>query len=300
MTLPLGVWPAMITPLNADKSINWPGVAALTDWYIEAGVAGLFAVGQSGEMFALDDSERLALARCVVERAAGRVPVVASGTFGGPIEKQAAFIQQMAATGVQAVTVIASAIADQSESDDVWQSRLTKLLELTGDIPLSLYECPQPYHRLISPDLIAWAAQTGRFLLLKDTSRSVEAVAAKVAAAEGTPLRVFNADATGLLESLRAGAHGYCGIAANLYPDLVVWLCGHIDDERADQVQALLSAADPAIHHKYPVCAKYYRQQTGFAMLTISRVSDAVLDAYDQRVLNAIAAQMADMRALLA
>ena len=74
-------------------------------------VVGLFAVGQSGEMFALDNRERLALAQRVVDRAAGRVPVVASGTFGGPIAQQAEFIKQMADTGVQAVTVIAGVMA---------------------------------------------------------------------------------------------------------------------------------------------------------------------------------------------
>ncbi|MFN8540870.1 MAG: hypothetical protein U0232_25745 [Thermomicrobiales bacterium] len=45
-------------------------------------MAGLFAVAQSSEMFALDDAERLALAGRVVRRASGRVPVIASGTFG--------------------------------------------------------------------------------------------------------------------------------------------------------------------------------------------------------------------------
>ena len=299
MTLPQGVWPAMITPLNDDKSIHWPGVDALTDWYIEAGVAGLFAVGQSSEMFALDNEERLALAKRVVDRTAGRVPVVATGTFGGPIAQQAEFIKQMIDTGVQAVTVIASAMADQHEDDDVWQGNLEQLLSLTGDIPLSLYECPQPYHRLIPPERIGWAAQTGRFALLKDTSRSMEAVKAKVKAAQNTSLGIYNADSTGLLASLRAGASGYCGIAANLYPDLVVWLCNHVDDERADHVQAVLSTVDPVIHQKYPVCAKYYQQQAGVEMFTVSRVSDAVLDVYDRRVFDAIVAQMAHTRAWL-
>ena len=299
MTLPQGVWPAMITPLNEDKSIYWPGVDALTDWYIEAGVAGLFAVGQSSEMFALDDQERLALAKRVVDRVAGRVPVVATGTFGGPIAQQADFVKQMVDTGVQAVTIIASAMADDHENDDVWQGNLEQLLALTGDIPLSLYECPQPYHRLIPPERIGWAAQTGRFMLLKDTSRSLEAVRAKVKAAKDTPLGIYNADTTGLLASLRAGASGYCGIAANLYPELVVWLCNHADDDRAEQVHAVISTVDPVIHHKYPVCAKYYRQHTGFDMLTISRVSDAVMDDYDRRVFDAIAVQMAFTRAWL-
>ncbi|MBZ0302394.1 MAG: dihydrodipicolinate synthase family protein [Anaerolineae bacterium] len=301
VVMPDGVWPAMITPLMADRSIDWRGVDALTDWLIEAGVAGLFAVGQSGEMFKLSDEERLALARRVVERTAGRVPVVASGTFGGPIDRQANFIRQMAATGVQAVTVIISELADPEEGDDIWQERAEQLLALTGDQPLALYECPEPYHRTISPRLVNWAANTGRFLLLKETSRSLQSVKEKVAASEGTPLHVFNADATALLESLKAGARGYCGIAANFYPDLVAWLCAHYADhpEEAAQLQALFSTADPVLHLKYPVCAKYFRQKAGFDMRLDSRVSEARLDDYDRRVLDAVAVTVDHFRSAL-
>lgn len=290
-TAPAGVWPAMITPLNSDKSIDWGGVDALTDWFIESGVAGLFAVGQSGEMFRLTDDERLALARRVVERAAGRVPVVATGTFGGSIPEQAAFVRRMAASGVQAVTVIASAMAAVDEDEAVWQQRVQQLLEQTEGIHLALYECPEPYHRLIAPESVQWAAHTGRFYLLKETSRSLEAVQAKISAASGTPLRVFNADTTGLLETMRCGGYGYCGIAGNFYPELLVWLCDHYADapESAEILQAMFAAVDGPLHTKYPVCAKYFRQQAGMDMLTLSRVTDAELTAYDRRVLDGIA-----------
>jgi 4-hydroxy-tetrahydrodipicolinate synthase len=289
---PHGVLPAMITPLNADKSIDWNGVDRLTDWYIEAGVAGLFAVGQSSEMFALSDDERLQLAKRVVDRTDGRVPVTASGTFVSSIEQQADFIKKIADIGVQVVVVLASEMAQPDEDDDIWQKNVEKLLSLTDNIPLALYECPEPYHRLISPDLVHWAAQTGRFYLLKETSRSIEQVLAKIRAAEGTPLGIYNADATTLLQSLRGGAQGYCGIAANFYPHAIAQLCKIFKTQEAERIQALVGMADPTIHQKYPVCAKYYRKQAGNDMLTISRVTDVELNDYDMRVLNYIAAQM--------
>ena len=295
---PAGVWPAMITPLKSDKSIDWGGVDALTDWFVESGVAGLFAVGQSGEMFRLSNDERVQLAQHVVKRTAGRVPVVATGTFGGPISEQAAFIKRMADTGVQAVTVIASEMAAASEDDTIWRQRVEQLLEETGDINLALYECPEPYHRLIAPASAGWAASTGRFYLLKETSRSMEAVQAKISATEGTSLRVFNADTTGLLETLRCGGYGYCGIAANFYADLLVWLCNHYADapESAEILQAMFATADGPLHFKYPVCAKYFRQQAGMNMLTSSRTSDAELTAYDRRVLHGIAIMVDQQR----
>jgi 4-hydroxy-tetrahydrodipicolinate synthase len=296
--IPGGVWPATIIPLHADKSIDWEGVDKLVEWYIASGVAGLFSVGQSGEMFGLSDEERLAVARRVVDRAAGRVPVVATGTFGGPLEQQAEFISRMAATGVTAVTIIAAQLADATEDDDIWCRNLERVLALTGEIPLALYECPEPYHRLIVPEALAWAARAGRFYLLKETSRSLTQIKAKVDAITGTPLRLFNADTTSLLESMKLGAKGYCGIAANFYPDLLVWLCANFETrpEETARLQAALSVADVALHFKYPVSAKYYRQHNGFDMLTVSRISDAQIEPYDQRVLDSIALLAEDQR----
>lgn len=295
---PAGVWPVMLTPFKADLSIDWAGVDRLTDWYIDAGAAGLFAVAQSSEMFALDDDERLALARRVVQRADGRVPVVASGTFVRSIAGQAEFIKQLYETGVRAITVLSGMMATAEEDDAIWRDRVEQLLALTDPIPLALYECPAPYHRLISPELVTWAGGTGRFHLLKETSRSLAAVRAKVDAASGTPLGVYNADATSLLASLRGGARGYCGIAANFYPELLAWLCAQATaaPALADDLQSFLSLADTTIHRDYPVSAKVYQGFAGVAMLPLSRVSKTLLTAYDQRVLQALAVQVRQRR----
>ncbi len=292
VTTPRGVFPAMITPLRMDMSIDWDGVDRLTDWYIDSGVTGLFAVGQSSEMFALSDDERLRLAERVVRRTNGRVPVVASGTFDQSIAAQATFVRQMADLGVAQVVVIASMMAGAEDDDVIWRSNVSQLLDATDDIPLGLYECPLPYHRLVSADLVAWAAGTGRFCLLKETSRSLRQLRAKIEAAEGAGLGIYNADATTLLESMEAGASGYCGIAANFYPQPLVWLCKHFLRADAANAQSMISMADPIIHHRYPVSAKYYRRQAGFAMTTASRVSSATLTDYDRRVLDSIARQM--------
>lgn len=295
VAFPAGVWPPMLTPFQADGSIDWPAVDRLTAWYLDANVAGLFAVAQSSEMFLLDDVERLALARRVVQQVGGRRPVVASGTFVRSIPEQAEFIKRLADTGVAAVTVLASMMAEATDDDATWRGRVEQLLELTNPIPLALYECPAPYHRLISPELVAWAGQTGRFFLFKETSRSLAAVRAKIDAAQGTPLGIYNADATALLPSLQHGARGYCGIAANFYPALLSWLCARFAGAPAlaGQLQAFLSIADTIVHRAYPVSAKSFCRQTGLDLLPLSRVSDVALTEYDQRLLAALALQVA-------
>ncbi|MCD6083137.1 dihydrodipicolinate synthase family protein, partial [Candidatus Aerophobetes bacterium] len=153
-----GVWPVMLTPFKENGEVDWSGVDALTDWYIEAGVAGLFAVCLSSEMYELTEEEKISLVRRVVKRSAGKVPVVASGTFGGSIKRQAQFIKKLWEQGAKAAVVIVCQLARRDEEDDIWLQNVSRLLELTDEVPLGFYECPLPYHRLLTPEILRWAA----------------------------------------------------------------------------------------------------------------------------------------------
>lgn len=114
----------------------------------------------------LNNEERLAVARRVVSRADGRVSVVASGTFEGSIEEQAAFAREMSNV-VDAVVVIVAQMAREMDSDAIWQQNVQRLLDLTPGVMLGLYECPLPYHRLLSADTLQWCVSTQRFLFHK-------------------------------------------------------------------------------------------------------------------------------------
>ncbi len=287
LDLPRGVWPVMITPFCEDRSIDWQGVDALTDWYIRSGGAGLFAVCLSSEMYELTADERLQLARRVVERAAGRVPVVASGTFGGALGAQAEFVRRMAGTGVSAVVVLTCQLAGQDQDDDEWRASAEVLLARTGEIPLGLYECPVPYKRVMSPALMRWAGHTGRIFFHKDTCSQIEPIRTKIAAVRGTPFRFFNANAASLLESLQAGGDGYSGIAVNYFPQLYVWLCRHFQDqpEQAERLQRFLSVAEAVVRYKYPASAKTFLALAGLGITPVCRVENEPLTEEDCRIL---------------
>jgi len=83
-----GCWPTMITPFTEDNKIDFTAVRGLTERYISGGCDGIFAVCQSSEMFFLSETEKLDLAKAVVEAAAGRVPVFASGHTADENAKQ--------------------------------------------------------------------------------------------------------------------------------------------------------------------------------------------------------------------
>jgi 4-hydroxy-tetrahydrodipicolinate synthase len=281
--IPEGLWPVMLTPFRDDGSLDWEGVDKLVDWYIAAGAAGLFAVALSGEMYELEPWERLALAERVVRRADGRVPVVASGTFAGEPQEQARFVSSMGSTGVAAVVVLTCQVAAEPESDDTWRANVQRLLDRSGDVPLGLYECPVPYKRLLSPELLRWCADSGRFFFLKDTSCHVADLQAKLAAVRGTGLRLFNASTPTLLASLQAGAAGFSGIGANFHPALYAWLCANwrAQPERAMHLQRFLSIADRVVGHKYQASAKRFAAMQGVSIAPYCRVGNPEFDDED-------------------
>src|SRR5690606_40612570 len=92
---PKGFVPVMLTPFKENGAVDYDGLTKLTELYVNAGAAGLFANCQSSEMFELSAEERLAVTRHVVKVAAGTVPVVAAATFGGKIQQQADFVKRI-------------------------------------------------------------------------------------------------------------------------------------------------------------------------------------------------------------
>lgn len=271
-----GVWPTMVTPFTETGEIDYHAVAEIVEWYIQRGVAGIFAVCQSSEMFWLSLKERVELARKVVEFADGRVQVVGSGHISASIKDQITELQAMSETGVDAVVAITNLWARKDQGDDVWKENAKTVLRELPDIVLGLYECPYPYKRLLSPELLKWCAETGRFAFLKDTSCSVEQMHQKLDAIKGTSLSLFNANSATLLETLKLGAAGFSGVMANIHPELYAWLCANWREqpELAETLQNFLGVSSMTLK-AYPIDAKYYLQMEGIPLTLVSRTKEA-------------------------
>ncbi len=277
-TIPDGVWPTMITPYHEDGRIDWDALEKLVEWHIERGVAGLFAVCQSSEMFHLSLRERLELARMSIKFAAGRVPVLVSGHVADSLDDQIEEAKMMTDTGADAFILVTNRLAKRHESDDVFKRNLELFLDrFDRDILLGFYECPAPYKRLISPELMRFIVKTGRFGFLKDTSCRMGDIKAKLEAARGSGFKLFNANAATLLASLRAGASGYSGIMTHFHSDLYVWLCRNWASlpQEAEELQDFLGLASVIEYQLYPVNAMYALQLEGLPITLYSRRADA-------------------------
>ena len=86
-----------------------------------------------------------------------------------------------------------------TQSDEIWMANVEKLMDLTGDKPLGIYETPIPKVRLVginqsmimlhtyvgrslTPSMMEWAARSGRFVFHKETSLMASTMIDKIKA----------------------------------------------------------------------------------------------------------------------
>ncbi len=259
--IPNGVYPTMITPFTDDNKVDYNGVLSLLNWYNEKGVDGIFAICQSSEIFYLSFEERLELLKFIMKNKPSGMSVVASGhtadAFSLQLDEAKAFSQQ----GIDAYVFISNRFAAADESDDVLLEKMFSAADSIPNMGFGVYECPYPYKRELTPYVLKEMASDGRFLFLKDTCCSLEKLKAKLEAVKGSDLKIYNANAATLLESLKMGCSGYSGVMGNFHPELYSELISAFNagnTERAQLLQNIVGYLSITECQCYPVNAKYY------------------------------------------
>lgn len=266
----------MITPYKADGTIDYDTACKYVDWYYKNGLTGIFAVCQSSEIFYLSLEERVELNRRVYERAKALDPnflVVSSGHVSDTLEDQARELNAIYESGTDALILITNRLDIHNEGDDVFIANAEKLLSmLPPDAKLGFYECPYPYKRLVTPKILDWCLSTGRFYYMKDACCDAAEIARRVQQLKGSHFKLLNANCQTLLETMRNGAHGYCGIMCNFHPKLYAWLGKNYESEKADLVQSVTGTFGfTEVGLPYPLTAKYHMNLCGIPTENIAR-----------------------------
>jgi 4-hydroxy-tetrahydrodipicolinate synthase len=271
-----GIWPVMLTPFSERGKIDFRGLEALTEFYISSGASGLFTNCLSSEMFQLSPEERIALTKAVVKLAADSLPVISTGTFSKDHSENVDFISRLFDQGVAAVVINSNQLCGAHEGEDVFRSHLEKLVDACGKIPLGVYECPEPYKRLLSTETIAWMAESGRFSYFKDTCCDNRQIRARLRVSRDTRFALFNANTPTGVESLRDGAAGLSPIGANFYPELYCYIHKHVQKPESPEfvrVRQFLEDYDAIVHNHYPFSAKWFLKKRGLPLTTCTRTS---------------------------
>ena len=284
----------MVTPFNLKAGLDLDLVSILVEFYLAAGAKGLFANCLSSEMFSITEDERLMLTQHIVRQVNGRVPVVATGSFGLTIAEKAAFTRKIFDTGIDAAIMITGHFAKESDSDDVLLNHFDELFHLTPNIPLGMYECPAPYKRIIGADTFKTLLAANRLVYHKDTSIEPAQVLAKLNVLKemDNQLEFYDAHTPNALFSVQSGAKGMSSISGNFYPEIMVWLVNNANNpalkEEVNWLQQELTKVDPLIHIAYPLSAKYFLQKRGIPIRTISRALAVKLTPDQSKALDAL------------
>lgn len=214
---PKGIVPAMVTPFDKDGKVNLSAMRKLTNYLVDAGVHGLFAVGGQGEFWALDAEEKKAIIETVVDEACGRVPVYA-GT-GATTTAEAIRLTNIAETaGADAVSVITPYYV--SPNQDELLAHYTAIAKSTK-LPVVLYNNPDRAGVNISPGMIEKAAKVENIVGVKDSGGDMTQAGEYI---RRTPsdFSVLMGRDTLIFGGLCVGAKGSITATANVAPKLVV------------------------------------------------------------------------------
>lgn len=275
-----GIYPVMLTPFFEDKTIDYKGLENFTEWFIKKGCQGLFAVCGSSEMGNLTLDEKLNVAKTVIKTVNGRnVDVVVSGHTAETTQEQIEQINETAKLGIDAYVLVSGRVAKKDEDDTVFVKNIEKILANTGNTTYGIYECPSPYNRQLSPEIMKYLADTNRFVFSKDTCCSFY-IGEKIKPTLGSNFKVYNAFTTLCLEAFKYGGRGFSGIMLNYHPDLYVklWeLFQKGDIETCEKLQAYITVLGKT-EMKYNIGTKYYLKEfEKVDMATFSRSDEYTL-----------------------
>ncbi len=246
--------------------MDYDSLERLVEWYIQSGAAGLFAACQSSEIMHLSDREMFDIVCFVVRCADDRVPVVASGHTADTPQSQLYQLQSMVEAGADGIVLITNRLGEKNAPETSVIEHMEYLLAgLPGHISMGLYECPLPWKRSLSHNLLKWCVDQGRFTFLKDTCCDIHNIAERLRIARDTPFKLYNANAPTLFDSLKMGSSGYSGVMANYYCDLYVWLCQHFNKSSVEVEEMALFLSATSLYEllHYPVSAKFFHLQLG-------------------------------------
>ena len=161
-----GVFPYLVSPVDADGKVRTDVLGRLCDDLIKAGVHGLTPLGSTGEFAYLNGEQRTAVVKATIEAAQGRVPVVAGvvSTATSDAVAQAKAYQRLGADGILAILEAYFPLGDaQVES-------YFRAIADAVEIPVVIYTNPQFQRSDLSLDVIERLAAHPRIGYIKDAS----------------------------------------------------------------------------------------------------------------------------------
>jgi 4-hydroxy-tetrahydrodipicolinate synthase len=214
-----GVYPYLVSPIDAAGRVKRETLARLVDRLIEAGVHGLTPLGSTGEFAYLTRDQKIEVVATVVEAARGRVPVIA-GVAAMTIAEAVSLTREMVGLGVDGILAVLEAYFP---IDDVGVEAYFAAIAEVAPCPVVIYTNPQFQRSDLSLPVLARLSRRPNIRYIKDASTNTGRLLSIMEATEGR-MKVFAASAHIPAAVMLIGGVGWMAGPACIVPEQSVAL----------------------------------------------------------------------------
>lgn len=203
---------AMVTPFNADGSINYEAGADFADWLLANGSDGLVVEGSTGEAATMDMDEKIKFMQTIVARVNGRAKIVA-GAGTNCTASTIDLVKKMGACGVDGVLVVGPYY--NKPTQEGYYQHFAAVAKATK-LPIIVYNVPGRTGGNIAPETVArLAADFSNIVAIKEAAGNV-AQTAELYRVLPEDFSIYSGDDGLILPFLSVGACGLISVLANV------------------------------------------------------------------------------------
>ena len=214
---------AIVTPMQADGSLDLAALKRLIDWHIESGTAAIVIVGTTGESPTVDVDEHAMLIKTTVDHAAGRIKVIA-GTGANSTQEAINLSRYAKSVGANASLSVVP-YYNKPTQEGLYQH--FKAIAEAVDLPMILYNVPgrtvadmatETTLRLVAiPNVVGIKDATG------DVGRGSDLI--RRARNINPAFAVYSGNDDSALALMAMGSDGVISVTANVAPKAVADMC---------------------------------------------------------------------------
>lgn len=230
---------ALVTPFNADGSVDLGRVRELVDWHIANHTDGIVVLGTTGETASTTLEEDIRTVETVILQANHRIPIIAgAGSNSSETQKHKSVIYSQ--MGADALLCISPYYVKTNEEG---MYRHFMMSADAASSPIVLYNVPGRTGCKISPDVVRRLSVHPNVMGIKEASGDMS-YAMQIARYLSDDFVMYSGNDDITIPLLSVGASGVISVWANIMPrevhDMVAnWLAGHHDKALAEQLRCL-------------------------------------------------------------
>lgn len=231
---------ALVTPMHEDGSLDEVSLYSLIEFHIEQGTDAIVAMGTTGESATLNEYEHCHVIRQVVDRVAGRIPVIA-GTGANSTAEAIMLTRCAAEAGADACLLVTPYYNKPTQHGLVLHY---KAIANAVDIPLVLYNVPGRTACNMLPETVAKLKSVPNIIGVKDATGDMSVGKALIALAD-EDFAVYSGDDASSCELILMGAKGSISVTANVAPKKVHQMCAKALKGEAEAAHKIDAALQP-------------------------------------------------------